>query len=90
MKHTFVKRVTLADKKSMEAAVLGSMGFYYRTIAARTGLSIGQVGRRLRMFGVRVKSYRDGSSPVAHRVVEAARGYATNHVRDHAPKSLKG
>jgi len=50
---------------------MATMGFSYKCIAGATGLSIGQVGSRLRTGNVKisVKDYRDGKNDVSQAII---------------------
>lgn len=50
---------------------LAELGLHVFAIAIRTGLTTSQVTYRLRMAGIRVKDYRDGTSLVFTRIWNA-------------------
>jgi hypothetical protein len=61
------RRTTSAD---VECVLLGRMGFSYRLISARTGLSVAQIKLRLKQTGSYVRAYRNGESHLATRIAD--------------------
>lgn len=64
----FTSKATNAD---VHAVLMGKMGFSYKTIANRTGLTLAQVKRRLSQTGSLVGVYRRGESELSHNVIAA-------------------
>jgi hypothetical protein len=60
----------LGRAADFQCCLLGRLGFAITVIAARTGLSAQQVGRRLRKAGIKVKDYRRGHGIYARIVLE--------------------
>lgn len=48
------------------------LGFTWGTIEQRTGLTKGQVGRRLKIAGISTRDYRTGQSDLARKVMDLA------------------
>ncbi len=54
----------------LECRILGGMGLSTKCIMERTGLTHSQVTYRLHKAGVKRKDYRDGTSDMAHLVID--------------------
>lgn len=61
-------KTTIAD---VECVLLARCGFSYKLIARRTGLTIGQVGRRIKLTDSSPKRYRNGETTLARRIAES-------------------
>lgn len=57
------------DDKYFQTAVLGSLGFSYKAIAAATGLNHGEIYYRLKLRKVKLRAYRDGESVFSKMVL---------------------
>jgi len=62
------QRTTTAD---IECVLLARCGFSYKYIQQRTGLSKAQITRRLRQTNSQLKHYREGTTPLAHRIADS-------------------
>lgn len=58
------------DDDDLRCAMLAALGFSTKMIVEQTGLTPCQVTYRLTKGHIKRKDYRDGSSEVAHRVIE--------------------
>ena len=67
MKHLITRKTTNAD---IECVILGRLGFSYKLIGARTGLSNAQIALRLKQTSSQVKLYRNGVSALAVRIAD--------------------
>lgn len=66
MSTTTPRRVDfMGDAHDFAVVVLGSLGFGYRYIGNKTGLTQCQISYRLRKAEQRVTDYRNGEGPVA-------------------------
>lgn len=63
-------RVNWTSDEDLQCAILASLGFSTKYIMEMTGLSACQVSYRLGKGRIKRKDYRDGTSDMAHRVVE--------------------
>ncbi len=69
------------EQSDFEVALLGSLGFGTDYIAAKTGLSAGQVVYRLHKAHVKRSDYRAGTSPVARAMLQNAKRLSAPLVR---------
>lgn len=79
----------LHNAKDLEAAVLASMGFSTDFIQAKTGLSPGQIGYRLKRAGVKRAEYRSGNSALARMVLGQLHGKAKAVVTSEIPTEYR-
>ena len=63
------KKTTGSD---IECILLARLGFSYKLISDKTGLSTSQVNNRLRSAGIKTKDYRNGTNDFSQRVITAA------------------
>lgn len=61
----------LGNPQSAACIMMGALGLSGKAIAERTGLTIGQVGYRLHLAEVKIRSYRNGETVLAQRVMQA-------------------
>lgn len=64
-------RVQWTSDEDIQCAILAGMGFSTKMIMAETGLSACQISYRLQKGRIYRKDYRDGTSDVAQRMMEA-------------------
>lgn len=89
MKLYISKRTRSED---VECIILAKLGFSRKCIAARTGLSEGQISTRIKIAGVRLADYRNGETHLANSVIEAAHQDSTvyfNEVKQQIQQLLK-
>lgn len=75
----------LAKQEDFETVVLARFGMSLKTIAAFTGLTIGQVAYRLAQAKVRTRDYREGRGPIAAMVF----GYCTKRAARQITEDLR-
>lgn len=68
---TKAKRIHWTSDEDLQCAILGGMGFSTVMITETTGLTPCQVNYRLHKAGIKRKDYRDGTSDMAHRVLNS-------------------
>ena len=64
-----IRRIDWKVVRNRECVVLGALGFSYRLINSRTGLTKHQIGYRLRKAGIRLRDYREGQSEFSRYVL---------------------
>lgn len=66
---TFTNKTRQED---IACIIYGRLGFSLNLIAKRTGLTKHAVSYRLKLLGVKLADYRNGESPLAERILDAA------------------
>ncbi len=66
---TFTNKTRAED---IACIIYGRLGFSLKAIAKRTGLSTGAVSYRLKLLDVKLADYRNGESPLAGLIMDAA------------------
>ena len=82
------RSVHLLAGEDFQCALMGSLGFSTRLITEQTGLTISQVGYRLRIGGIKRMDYRNGTSPVALSMLRKAAPIAVSEVQEHLRQVL--
>lgn len=86
------KIALLAREEDHTAVILAGMGFSFRAISVKTGLSIGQISLRCKRAGVSVRAYRDGVSPFAIAVMDRSAEFVsqlmTHHLRQREARKV--
>ena len=59
---------------------LGALGFATKLIERRTGLSHSQISYRLHRAGIRLRDYREGTTPIAQIVIDKTEEVVTKRV----------
>ena len=66
---TFTNKTRAED---VACIIYGRLGFSLALIAKRTGLTKAAVSYRLKLLNVKLADYRNGESPLAERIIDAA------------------
>lgn len=68
--------------------LMASTGFSYRAMRAETNLSSYEIAKQLRYLGIRLRHYRDATSPIGKHVVRKISYLADRHIVDHIERHL--
>lgn len=71
----------LSDPDTFECLVLAGLGFSYKLIKEKTGLSFAQIGLRLRKAGLKTRYYRNGETVLANHVQQNAHKFTETVIR---------
>ena len=77
------RRVRLLVGNDFHCALLGGMGFSSKYISSQTGLTVSQIGYRLRLSSIKRSDYRNGESSLSGTVLNQVRGVATPGLKQH-------
>jgi hypothetical protein len=80
------RRIDWANDNDEKCVQWAMWGFNYRTIAALTNRSVGQVGYRLKRAVVKTKDYRNGGGQIAKMVIAGKPFSSQSTVRSHLEK----
>jgi hypothetical protein len=89
---TAFRRVSWDDPDQLYAMVLCAFGINPRIVAAKTGMTVGQVNWRKKVTGIKTMDYRNMSgrgiaAQVSRGIVGELAGRYTNVVRDRLPET---
>lgn len=79
--------VSWSNGQDFDCVLLGSLGFSSRLIERKTGLTMGQIGYRLKKASVRRLDFRNGVSPEAAVVLRQHRTIAEPVLRRRLPET---
>jgi hypothetical protein len=83
------RKVNILVGADFLCCALGQLGLSTETIAAQTGLSVHQVTYRLGVGHVKRADYRNGTSPIARRVMDFAKRQLEPAIEKQLIKALK-